>query len=89
MATRVQLWDLDDDGKPRLNAVYFLKPDGTVDVEAEDEGLRRYALKLVEGGIRTVHGTFDLRSGQAFLDNLHHRFQHSSRTWVRDEDDDS
>ena len=84
MATRVQLWGFDDED-PVVKATFYLKDDGTVGVEAKDEGNVRYATSLVKDGIEGRGGKkLHLSDGQEFLDNLKHHFR-SRYTWVRDE----
>lgn len=85
MAARVQLWGFDDDEKPVVRATFFLKEDGTVGIEAKDDGNLRYATSLVRDGIEGRDGkNVQLADGQKFLDNLKYHFR-SRYTWVRDE----
>jgi hypothetical protein len=83
MAARVQLWGFEDE-KPVVQAVFFLKDDGTVGIESAKESGIGYASRLVVDGIEGRDGEkYHLSDGQAFLDNLKYHFR-SRYTWVRD-----
>jgi hypothetical protein len=86
MTRHVELWGFDEQGGPLCKAVYVLRPDGTIGVESHSEGLRQYAISLVEDGVTTPEGTFYLQDGRAFLDNLKHHF-HGRYTWVKEVSD--